>query len=103
MYHSSMSKKLTKKEQRAKNIERYIAKLLSEIPKDKLFGNEEVIKQLKSLQAILNEIEVGTICKRCNGTGEMDHDCDCPYCSADVEECDECDEGYVFMKLDDHL
>lgn len=30
-------------------------------------------------------------CKECDGTGEVDHHCSCPKCTADTEDCDTCD------------
>lgn len=29
-------------------------------------------------------------CEECDGTGEVEHDCDCPHCEEETEECIEC-------------
>lgn len=34
-------------------------------------------------------------CEECEGTGEIDHDCDCERCTQDTEDCNECyGKGY---------
>lgn len=30
-------------------------------------------------------------CLRCNGTGEVEHNCDCAFCECDANTCDVCD------------
>lgn len=41
-------------------------------------------------RVICTECEGEGLCKACDGTGEVVHVCDCPYCDEPLEGCPEC-------------
>lgn len=55
------------------------------------FGDPEIVRILRRLNARLSLIEKTDPCAACNGKGGDEHDCDCTFCEIEKEECEECD------------
>lgn len=52
------------------------------------FGNVKLIDLLEKIKEVERS---GEDCEGCDGTGTIEHDCDCPYCDHKEEDCPDCD------------
>lgn len=66
------------------------------------FGDKAAIKKLREEGERKRMIENSNPCDRCSGTGNMEHDCDCDFCTNPTQECDECGGTGRIKKGDGH-
>lgn len=61
------------------------------------FGNKELIYILEKAQELQKWMDETITCTKCEGEGEVDHDCECDLCRTDTEECMDCNgEGRIY-------
>lgn len=66
-----------------------------ECNKNKLFGNNRLIRVLIEIRDVESLIKSSVECNDCNGNGFIDCDCDCPRCDKEYT-CDACGgDGYL--------
>lgn len=82
-------------EEEIKQLSRDLDRLFNRIGAANAFGNEEIVKIVRQLQALVDYIDETDPCPVCQGTGGSKHECDCPHCDLDIDECFECDRGRV--------